>query len=171
MPSRRRKNNKILKNTRRNGTMIYDSIKNKDRYKFDPKLYEALCYLERVTEENFPESKVVLDGILKFVVPKVYDTEPVEDAPFEAHAIRADIHYMVVGTEGIQTADTESMKLKGEFSVPNDCGEYEGEPDGTYWIQPGYFAVAFPGEIHKTGIMKGTPEPIKKAVYKYQVND
>lgn len=151
--------------------MIYDSIKNKERYREMPKLYEALCYLEGITEENFPEKKVVLDGIRKFVVPKKYETEPEEAAPFEAHAIRADIHYMIKGTEGVQTADLREVTPLHEFSVPNDCGEYEGPVDGTYWIKPGYFALVLPGEVHRTGIMKDEPEPILKAVFKYQVED
>lgn len=151
--------------------MIYDSIKNKDRYKYDPKLYEGLCHLASLTPETFPEKKLVIDGIKKFIVPKVYDTEPEEVAPFEAHAIRADIHYMLEGTEGVQTADESACKVIGEFSVPNDCGIYEGEVDGTYWIHPGYFCLVFPHEVHRTGIMQGSPKPIKKAVYKYQVED
>lgn len=151
--------------------MIYDSILNKDRYKDMPKLYEALCYLENITEENFPQSRVVLNGKLKFVVPKNYETEPEEDAPLEVHAIRADIHYMVKGVEGVQTADARTLKVKVPFSEEKDCGEYEGEVDGTYWLKPGYFALVLPGEAHRTGIMNGKPEPILKAVYKYQVED
>lgn len=151
--------------------MIYDSIKNKERYKNMPKLYEALCYLEGITEENFPDKKIVLDGIRKFVVPKVYETESEETAPYESHAIRADIHYMIRGVEGVQTADLMEVTPLREFSVDHDCGEYEGPVDGTYWIKPGYFAVVLPGEVHRTGIMNGKPEPILKAVYKYQVED
>lgn len=152
--------------------MIYDSIKNKDRYKDMPKLYEALCYLEGITEENFPEKRIVIDGIKKFVVPKNYETEPEEVAPYEVHHIRADIHYMIKGVEGVQTADeSELTPIKGGYILEKDCGEFEGPIDGTYWIKPGYFALVLPGEAHRTGIMNGKPEPILKAVYKYQVED
>lgn len=150
--------------------MIFDSIKNKDKYKDMPKVYEALCYLDTITEENFPQKRIDLKPDNQaFVVPKVYDTEHEETAPFECHRLRADIHYMVVGTEGVQTADVNDSRIipNGEFRVPNDCGDFSGEPDGTYWIRPGYFALCFPGEVHRTGIMKGKPETIKKAVYKF----
>ncbi len=149
--------------------MIFDSIKNKEKYKEMKRVYEALCYLETLTEENFPEKRIDFEPNNQFfVVPKVYDTEPEEVAPFEAHRLRADIHYMVVGTEGVQTADVNDERItpNGEFRVSSDCGDFFGQPDGTYWIRPGYFAISFPGEVHRTGIMKDKPEPIKKAVFK-----
>lgn len=152
--------------------MIYDSIKNKERYKDMPKLYEALCYLETLTPENFTENRITLDGIKKFVVRKDYDTESTETAPYEVHHIRADIHYMLVGTEGVQTGDeAELTPIKGGYVLEKDCGEVEGHVDGTYWIKPGYFALVLPYEAHKTGIMVDKPERILKAVYKYQVED
>ncbi|MCD8078384.1 MAG: YhcH/YjgK/YiaL family protein [Lachnospiraceae bacterium] len=149
--------------------MIFDTIKNKDKYKDMPKVYEALCYLENVTVENMPEKRLDLKPDNQaFLVPKVYDTEPEETAPFEAHRLRADIHYMLEGTEGVQTADVNDPRItpNGEFRVNNDCGDFFGEPDGTYWLRPGLFALSFPGEVHRTGIMKDKPEPIKKVVYK-----
>lgn len=149
--------------------MIFDNIKNKDRYKDMPKIYKALCYLETLTEENFPEKRIDFEPDNQyFVVPKVYETEPEETAPFECHRLRADIHCMVVGTEGAQTADVNDERItpNGEFRVSGDCGDFFGEPDGTYWIRPGYFLIAFPGEVHRTGIMNGKPESIKKAVIK-----
>jgi len=147
--------------------MIYDSIKNKERYKGIPKLYEGLCYLEQITKENFPAQRVVLDGKLKFVVPKTYSTKTEEEAKFEVHRTQADIHYMVEGVEGVQTGDSSEMELKGEFSEERDWGEYVGTPSGTYWLTPGHFIATFPNEAHKTGILKDGSKPILKAVYKF----
>jgi biofilm protein TabA len=149
--------------------MIFDSIKNKDLYKDMPRIYQALTYLETLTPETLPEKRTDFEPDNQFfLVPKRYDTEPESVAPFEAHRLRIDIHYMLEGVEGIQTADVNDERItpNGEFRVNNDCGEFFGEPDGTYWLRPGYFAISFPGEVHRTGIMQGEPKPIKKAVFK-----
>ena len=151
--------------------MVYDSIANKDRYKDIPQLYQGLCYLAGITRENFPRERVVLDGKRRFVVPKTYSTKDVNEAKFEVHRTQADIHYMVEGEEGVQTADHTAMTLKGEFSTERDWGEYVGEPDGCYWLRPGYFLATFPYEAHKTGIARGESRPILKAVYKYVVEE
>lgn len=151
--------------------MIYDSIKNIDRYRNIPQLYEGLLYLRTITKENFPKQRVVLDGKKKFAVPKLYRTKSPEEAHFEVHRTQADIHYMVEGVEGVQTADSAEMELQGTFSEERDWGEYTGVPDGTYWIRPGYFAATFPGEAHKTGLCAGRPQNIRKLVYKYVVSD
>ena len=149
--------------------MIYDHIDNRDRYKGMPKLYEGLCWLANVTEENFPKERVVLDGKMKFVVPKTYTTKTEEEAAFENHRTQADIHYMVRGVEGIRVEDVSRMQLVGEFSEERDWGKYEGEVEGITWIRDGYFVAVLPGEAHKTGILKDEAKPILKAVYKYVV--
>ena len=143
--------------------MIYDSLQNKERYRHIPKLYEALCYLEQFSEENFPPERRVLGGVVKFLTLR---TKPEAEAVFENHRLLGDIHYVIKGVEGIQTADLSHMVPTGEFSEEKDYGEYIGKPDGTYWIRPGYFAVVAPNEVHKTGIMESEPGEVKKIVYK-----
>lgn len=149
--------------------MIYDHISNKDRYKGMPQLYEGLCWLAEITEENFHYERVTLDGKLKFVVPKTYETKPEDEAKFENHRTQADIHYMVKGCEGIKVEDISKMELVGEFSEERDWGEYKGDVDGITWIKDGYFVAVLPGEAHKTGIMFGESKPILKSVFKYVV--
>ena len=146
--------------------MIFDSIKNKDRYKDIPKLYEGLCYLAKITKENFPYERIALDGKLKFVVPKTYSTKTEDEAKFEIHHTQADIHYMVEGVEGVQTGDPSEMETVAYFPE-RDWGECKGTPDGTYWLRAGYFVATLPNEAHKTGILCGESKPILKAVYKY----
>lgn len=147
--------------------MIYDHIKNRERYKGIPKLYEGLCTLAKINEENFPKERVVIDGKMKFIVPKTYTTKTEEEAKFEIHHTQCDVHYMVHGVEGIKVEDMDKMERKGDFSTERDWGEYVGDVDGIVWISDGYFVATFPDEAHKTGIMKEEPAPILKAVYKY----
>ena len=143
--------------------MIYDHIRNKERYRYHEKLYEALCYIAEHAGEEFPAERRILAGIIKYL-PLL--TKPEEQAVFEMHKLQGDVQYMVEGVEGVQTLDLLAGEPAGEFSEEKDYGEYTGQPDGTYWLKPGYFAVFMPYEIHKTGIMDGTPKVVKKIVYK-----
>jgi YhcH/YjgK/YiaL family protein len=149
--------------------MIFDTIRNKHLYRDMPRVYQALEYLEALTITTLPGKRVDFEPDNKFfIVPKIYVTEPENVAPLEAHRLRIDIHYMLEGVEGIQTVAVSDERIipDGEFRVSDDCGEFSGETDGTYWLRPGYFALCFPGEAHRTGIMRDEPRPIKKAVFK-----
>lgn len=144
--------------------MIFDHIKNRDRYQYDQKLYGALCYIAGHANDPFPEERRILGGVVKYLNLK---TKPEEEAAFEVHKILGDVQYMISGVEGIQTMDISCGTPSTEFSEEKDYGEFTGEPDGTYWLKPGYFVAVMPNEIHKTGIMKGVPMNVKKIVYKF----
>lgn len=144
--------------------MIYDHINNRDRYKYDQKLYQALCYIADHSGEPFPAERKVLGGVVKYLY---IQTKPEDQAVFEVHHLLADVHYVVSGVEGFQTADLSAAVPSGPFSEEQDYGEFTAEPDGTYWIKPGYFAVAMPEEVHKTGIMLESPATVQKIVYKF----
>jgi len=150
--------------------MIIDSIKNIKRYKGDAKLYRALEYLFSITDENFPSEKVFLEGNKLFFIPVNYETKAEADCPIEAHEIRADIHYIMKGREGVQISRVETMKPLGEFGADEpDYGEFEGEMDGTMYISEGYFAAIYPGEAHRVRVMDGQPKPVRKIVVKMNV--
>lgn len=150
--------------------MIIDSIKNIEKYKGDAKLYRALEYLASITEDNFPTEKVFLDEKKLFFIPVKYQTKPEDQCPFEAHEIRADIHYIMKGREGVQIADVTKMKGIGVFGADEpDYGEFEGEADGQIYINEGYFIAIYPGEAHKVSIMDGSPKPVVKVLAKMEV--
>jgi biofilm protein TabA len=153
--------------------MIFDSIKNKEFYKGMPRIYEALEFLETLTPDTLPEKRVDFEQDEYYVLPKRYDTVPEQDIPFEVHHARLDIHYMLEGCEGVQSVDETdpSVKPLAEFREDKDIGRFNAEPDGTYWLRPGYFALSLPGEVHKTGFFKDQPIAIKKAIVKITVRE
>ena len=150
--------------------MIIDSIKNIDRYKGDPKLYRALKWISEINEDNFPSEKVFVDEKRLFFIPIKYQTKPIEKCPIEGHEIRADIHYIMKGREGIQIADITKMTPDGEFGANEpDYGEFIGEMDGTIFINEGFFAAIYPGEAHRVSLMDGEPKPVTKILAKMEV--
>ena len=154
--------------------MIIDRIENIDRYKGDPKLYRALKWMADVTLDNFPTEKVWVDGdefltSKLFFIPIKYQTKPIENCPIEAHEVRADIHYIMEGREGIEIADVRSMTCKGEFGANEfDYGEFEGETDGRLYLNPGWFAAIYPGEAHRVSIMEDEQKPVTKILAKME---
>ncbi|MCD8078383.1 MAG: YhcH/YjgK/YiaL family protein [Lachnospiraceae bacterium] len=126
--------------------------------------------MSTITEENFPSEKVFVDGNKLFFIPVKYETKPEEKCPFEAHEIRADIHYIMKGREGVQIADVKKMKGIGVYGAEEpDYGEFEGEADGQIYINEGYFVAIYPGEAHKVSIMDGEPKPVTKILTKMEV--
>lgn len=150
--------------------MIIDSIKNIERYKGDPKLYRALKWMANINADNFPSEKVFVDEKKLFFIPVKYQTKPVEKCPIEGHEIRADIHYIMEGREGIEIADITKMKNDGEFGANEpDYGEFLGEMDGRLYINAGWFAAIYPGEAHRVSIMEDEPKPVTKLLAKMEV--
>lgn len=151
--------------------MLIDTIQNIERYRGYPEIYRALEYLATIREDNFPAEKVFLDADRLFFIPIRYQTKPESDAPIEAHELRADIHYILSGKEGVQIAAREHLEPVGVFGAEEaDYGEFTGETEVSAWLTQGYFAVIFPGEAHRVSIADGNPAPVTKVLAKVTIH-
>ena len=146
--------------------MIFDSIQNKENYKEDTKIYEALCYLENIKswEEALPDTVIRKDSI--FANPVSFMSKEEKDCMFEAHQKYIDVHYIVEGVERIATADVKSLQAQIPFSEEKDIGFYQGRESGCYLLRPGQFMVCFPSDAHKVAMMDRSPQTVKKIVVK-----
>ncbi len=146
--------------------MIFDSIQNKENYKEDTKIYQALCYLENIKswEEALPNTVVQKDCIFANSVSFISKEE--KDCMYEAHQKYIDLHYIVEGVERIATADVSSLQIQIPFSEEKDIGFYQGDESGSYLLKPGEFMVCFPSDAHKVAMMDRSPETVKKIVVK-----
>lgn len=151
--------------------MIFDSIKNKDLYKENKKIYQALQYLSNLDEDTLPKQMIELDGDRIFLNPVEFISKPEEECLFEAHKKYMDLHYIIKGTEGIKTADTDILTEVQAFDEKRDIGFYEGKEDGMYYLKSGQFIVCWPSDAHKVGIMEKLPEKIMKLVVKIKVEE
>lgn len=149
--------------------MIFDSIQNKENYKADMKIYQALCYLENIKswEEALPDTVIREDSIVANPVSFISKEE--KDCMYEAHQKYIDIHYIVEGVERIATADVKSLQIQIPFSEEKDIGFYQGNESGSYLLKPGEFMVCFPSDAHKVAMMDKSPETVKKIVVKIKV--
>ena len=146
--------------------MIFDSIQNKENYKEDTKIYQALCYLENIKswEEALPNTVVQKDCI--FANPVSFISREEKDCMYEAHQKYIDLHYIVEGVERIATADVSSLQIQIPFSEEKDIGFYQGDESGSYLLKLGEFMVCFPSDAHKVAMMDRSPETVKKIVVK-----
>jgi len=149
--------------------MIFDSVKNKENYKGDERIYKVLCYLDSLEQGELPPSNTVIsaDGI--FCNPVSFTSKPEEECKYEAHKEYIDVHYIIKGTEGIATADVKSLSEIVPYDMDHDIAFYEGSASGRYLLKPGDFMVCFPSDAHKVAMMEKQPEKIEKIVAKIKV--
>ena len=149
--------------------MIFDSIRNRENYKENGKIYQALCYLAEIKrwEEVFPDT-VIQEGTI-VANPVTFVSKEEKECMYEAHEKYIDVHYIMEGVERIATADVSSLQIKTPFSEQRDIGFYQGDESGRYLLKPGEFMVCFPSDAHKVAMMDKTPETVKKIVVKIRV--
>lgn len=146
--------------------MIFDTLKNKDNYRHDPLLFQALEYLSTLEPGTLPsETQILTEGVL-FCNPVCFTSKPESECKYEAHQNYIDLHYIVEGVEGIATADCASLTVTEAYDVEKDILFLSGEEDGRYYLNPGQFMVCFPNDAHKVGMMADAPAPIRKIVFK-----
>ena len=93
--------------------MIFDSIKNKENYKEHKLIYQALSYLSALPEGEMPAPGTILVPDQLFCNPVSLTSKPKDQCIYEAHKKYADLHYILEGTEGIATADVETLRVSG----------------------------------------------------------
>lgn len=146
--------------------MIFDTLKNKDNYRHNPLLFQALEYLSTLEPGTLPsETQILTEGVL-FCNPVCFISKPESECKYEAHQNYIDLHYIVEGVEGIATADCASLTVTEAYDGEKDILFLSGEEDGRYYLKPGQFMVCFPNDAHKVGMMADAPAPIRKIVFK-----
>lgn len=150
--------------------MIFDAIRNKENYKQETEIYQALCFLEKIDkwEEILPNTVIQEDYI--FANPVSFISKEEKECVYEAHKKYIDIHYIIEGTERIATADVCGLQVKTPFCGEKDIGFYTGTESGSYLLRPGEFMVCFPSDAHKVAMMDKTPETVKKVVVKIKAD-
>lgn len=150
--------------------MIFDSICNYKNYIGYPELYEVLCFLAKLKEGESVEANTVLAPDRISCNPVVFMSKPENECRYEAHQKYIDIHYIVKGTEGIATADVNTLDVDIPFDGVKDIGFYTGKESGRYYLKKGDFMVCYPNDAHKVGMMLKEPQQIEKIVVKIKVD-
>ena len=144
--------------------MIFDSIKNFEKYRGLEKIYPALMFLAKTDFSDMPEGRYELDGDNYYMVQSY---EPHSDGKTaEAHKQYTDIQFMVRGAELIGVAQLGNAEPKRQ--VGDDCWLYS-VPTEILTLSEGKFAVLFPNDLHAPGISDGECTSCKKIVIKVRI--
>lgn len=154
---------------RERNIVIFDAIRNKDNYKTETEIYQALCFLENIGKWEDLLPNTVIQEDCSFANPVSFISKKENECVYEAHKKYIDIHYIVEGVERIATADVCELQVKMPFSEEKDIGFYTGSEAGSYLLRQGEFMVCFPNDAHKVAMMNKAPEAVKKIVVKIKV--
>jgi YhcH/YjgK/YiaL family protein len=149
--------------------MIYDQLHNaKLYYGINPRLDTALDFLLNTDFSQIEPGRYELDGEDIYYLIQEYQSKQPEAAKWESHKRYIDIQYIVSGTEQMGYAPIHEMELVQDALEVKDCLYYAGE-GSMILAKAGTFAVFFPEDAHRPGVMVGAPEPDKKVVVKIKV--
>lgn len=149
--------------------MIIDNMAESEKYySVNTRFKDAFAFIEKAVKENLSAGKYVIEGDNLFASVQEYETKPEEKSRFEAHRRYIDIQYIVSGEEIM-----EAMKL--DKAVPateyrEDVQFFEkSEALASGVVSQGEYAIFFPSDVHRSGILSKNAAPVKKIVVKVLV--
>ncbi len=149
--------------------MIYDRLQNsKLYYGINQRIDTALDFLQNNDLAKVEPGRYELDGDNIYYLVQEYQSKQPEAAKWESHQKYLDIQYVLSGTEQIGYAHINDMEVTQDALEAKDCLYYAGE-GSMILAKPGTFAVFFPEDVHRPGVMVGQSEPIKKVVVKIKL--
>lgn len=133
---------------------------------------EVLTWL-RQTSAVKPDGEYELKARDIYAVIQTATPQERGQSVFEAHREYIDLHYCLAGGEIIEHAPAGRLAVKTPYRREADVELYKMPAAGTtesVCLQPGQFAVFFPGEAHMPKIFDGTNREIRKAVVKVRLS-
>ncbi len=150
--------------------MIYDRYENRELYYACHKGFQlGFEFIKRVAEENLPAGKYELDGKNVYASVQEYTSKP-DSEKFEGHRDYIDIQYMISGSEMMECAEAKYCQTMTPYNPEKDvefftCSGMKARME----FEAGSFAIFFPRDIHKPGVMLHEQVPVKKVVVKVHV--
>lgn len=149
--------------------MILDTLAASKKYDaLSPRFAKAFQWLRSVDPATLPDGKTLIDGDDVFVLAQRKLTKPLDQVKWEAHKKYADIQYIVEGTEAMFWEALERTTL-GEYNPDKDFQALEVEAWADLEVPAGQFAVFFPDDAHRPGILIPGADPVFKLVVKVRV--
>ena len=150
--------------------MILDSLTRAAAYRsLGPRLAAGLDYLAGFDPET-PIGRHLIDGEDLFAVVQEYETSTSSEKRFESHLRYIDIQYIVAGKERMLHAPADALKVDTPYHDEKDVAYYhDPEASSSILVLPGHFAIFFPADGHKPGLMAGGRDAVRKVVVKVRV--
>lgn len=151
--------------------MIFSYLDNMERSaRKDLRLKTGLSFLQSGVASALPPGRYDLgDGSVAIVA--TYETELADSKRFEAHRKYIDIQYVAMGAERIGHAFVPELLPDGDYDEEKDLIFFNEPAASSSLLMPaGTFAVFYPHDAHKPGLMAGdVPSTTRKIVVKVPV--
>jgi biofilm protein TabA len=149
--------------------MILDTLSSSARYEgLGPRFALAFQWLRSIDPSTLPDGKTAIDGTDVYVLAQRGLTKPLDQVKWEAHRNYADIQYIVSGSEAMFWEALEKTTL-GEYNPEKDFQALEVDSWVDLEVPEGQFAVFFPSDAHRPGILIPGADPVYKLVVKVRV--
>lgn len=112
-----------------------------------------------------PLGKTEIDGMRLFCLVSEELTEPLDARRGEFHEQYLDIQLLLRGEEWIGVGP-HAYEREGADHPHPDLWFVDDEQTSYLALQPGHFAIFWPGELHRPLCTLTTPGPVKKLVVK-----
>lgn len=152
--------------------MIYDSLENLRRYRFENENMEAArTFLLEHDVLSLEPRKHEIKGDEVFLVYHEVEQISMEGARYEAHDRYVDIHITVEGNNFIRTTEKKNLTETTVYDEANDfiLGQYQGDYYTDSYIGRGFFGIYFPEDAHLVNAFPGERHLVKKFVMKVKV--
>jgi len=150
--------------------MIADQLSHAATYlQLNPRFAQAFKWLEQFTLE-IPVGRYPLGGEELFALVQSYDTVLPAAKKFESHRRYLDIQYVAAGAETMLYIPISDLQPTMEYDEQKDILLY-AEPDraSAFTLLPGCFAIFYPQDGHKPGVIWQSPTQVRKVVLKVAV--
>lgn len=153
--------------------MIISSIDNIKSSDYTSKnLKTAIEFMKNTDLLNLPIGKTEIDGKNVYVNRSSYVAKNFEDTVLEGHDHYADIQLVLKGKEKIGYIDKSSsgIEVKIPYNSEKDVTKYISKDlDGIITLNPGFFAIVFPEDLHQP-VIKVNDEVVEKVVIKVKID-
>ncbi|MCS7464800.1 YhcH/YjgK/YiaL family protein [Paenibacillus doosanensis] len=144
------------------------------RFGIHPAIAKALDFLQATDFRLMDNGKYAIDGERMYVNIMELISKPGsgDETDAEKHRRYIDIHYLLEGEETIGWAfHREGMIPSQVYDEEQDYALYRDAADERYIdLSPGMYVILFPNELHRPGLCKTAPMPIRKAVVKIEAS-
>jgi YhcH/YjgK/YiaL family protein len=130
--------------------MIIDTLQNSRKYeKLNPHFKKGFEFLCSLNKDNFPVSKIELEGDELFALFHKGPGYGNKDVKLEAHKKYIDIHYVLLGNDLMGHKSTANCSIIHKaFNENDDCVLFNDAPNTFVKIKNNYFAIVFPEDAH-----------------------
>lgn len=151
--------------------MIYDQIEYLSKLPLPRTISDKIvAFMDKA--QVLPAGKYEIDGTLVYASIFCYDTVTGKEGIFEAHKKYADLQILLQGSEQVGIVMSDNLQVKTPYDAVGDAILYH--PGSVQYskvvLQPGYFVLLLPRDIHMPGLATQVPGLVKKIVIKIAVD-